>query len=334
MRRMCLLCFYRAGLARRAGYTKIAFKKELEKREKMCYAFYMKRVFFDCMLVLCALLFWGCASTKIDLMDYEPLAIVTVSSNSTVPWYVDDRDKTSETDGETGGALTGALNRAMGANNPEIQRANERVDYAADALVTLLSRNTISVVDPSVVQEAPTVKAQGNGILSHLEDSFVAEGYKKLSPSGAKRNRMICEETSANSLLFADFLFQKQKINVGLTDLAAAARVTLTVYLTDSSGRKVLEKLYSAVSAEHTPYKNGKWDKEALCSYFDSAIDSVVNQFIFDCMGGAAQVEGAQNTESLQGTTISISRPKSAVQEQAGEEERAQDAEPPLAEKE
>ena len=282
----------------------------LEKKRGTWYSVFMKRFFFEAIAFFSAALFAGCASSKIDLVDYQPVAVVCVSGNTTVPWYVNDRDKTSETDGESGGALTGALNRAMGANNPEIQLVNARVDYAADALCTLLERNSIAVVEPSIVQDAPTIKLAGNGLLSHLEESALAEGYKQISSSSPRRNRMICEETGAKSLIFAEFIFQKQKINTGLVDLAAAARVTLKIYLADENGRKALEKSYVAVSAESTPYKNGKWDKEALCSYFEGAIDSVINQFIFDCMGDVSNAESFAEDGEVQGTTISVLRPK------------------------
>jgi hypothetical protein len=93
----------------------------------------------------------SCESTKVTPATCSPIAIVSVSGNSSIPWYIDDRDKTSEDDGETGGMLSGIVNRTFGAHDPEIQTVNSRIDDAAATLASSLSRTgTISVIDHKI----------------------------------------------------------------------------------------------------------------------------------------------------------------------------------------
>src|SRR5574344_2755897 len=136
--------------------------------------------------------FISCQSTKITVADYSPTAIISVCGNSSIPWYIEPKDRTSEDDGESGGMLSGLVNRALGATNPEIITVQERIDYAADALERAITEKSgMTLLDHSVVENTPLFKSNGNSFFSDIGDDVPADGYKVIASTSSKRNRDI-----------------------------------------------------------------------------------------------------------------------------------------------
>lgn len=236
----------------------------------------------------------GCLSQKVNLDEYTPTAVVTVYGNSSLPWYVEPRDMTSEDDNKTGGMLSGLVNRALGANDPEIQTVNSRIDTAADIINRALTDQAhMTVIDHKVVEDTPIFKSSGNIFFNSVGDNVPAEGYKIIDPNSSKFNRTISKQAGTKSTMFFTFKFQKQKINDGFINKRAAARVTMDVSIANEQGHKILSKEYFAVSTDSVVYVNGKWDKQALCDLYPATIEAVVNQFIFDMTGSSTPESGA-----------------------------------------
>lgn len=240
----------------------------------------------------------SCQSTKVVASEYSPSAVVSVYGNSSIPWFVDLRDKTSETDGEGGGMLSGLVNRALGAHDPEIQTVQSRIDTAAELFCTALeNKGKIEIIDHTLVEKTSAFKANGNSFLNNVGDDVAATGYKIISAGSSKRNKDIAKQSGAKSTIYVTFRFQKQKLNASLTKKEAAARVTMDVYIADQAGHKIFKKQYYAISSGSVPYENGKWDKEELCNLFPDTITTVVNSFILDYVGEVEPAEApAQNT--------------------------------------
>ena len=70
---------------------------------------------------------YSCKSVPSDLASYNPVAIITVYSNTSVPWYSESSGSETVDDG----VLTGMVNRMIDKNNPETAKAQERIDEAA-----------------------------------------------------------------------------------------------------------------------------------------------------------------------------------------------------------
>jgi hypothetical protein len=240
----------------------------------------------------------SCQSTKVVAADHSPSAVVSVYGNSSIPWFVDERDKTSESDGEGGGMLSGLVNRALGAHDPEIQTVQSRIDTAAEIFCTSLeNKGKLAVVDHTIVEKTPAFKTNGNSFLDSVGDDVAATGYKIMSAGSSKRNKDIAKQAGAKSTIFVTFKFQKQKLNVTWGKTAVAARVTMDVYIANAAGHKIFKNQYYAVSPDSVPYENGKWDKEGLCNMFPDTITTVVNNFILDYAGESDAVETpVQNT--------------------------------------
>src|SRR5574344_508736 len=165
----------------------------------------------------------GCQSTKVDLQQYTPTAVVTVYGNSSIPWYVEFSEMKSDSDNDTGGMLSGLVNRALGANNPEIQTVNSRIDTAAEIVKRVLEQQgQMTVIDHKIIENTPTFKNSGNSFLNNVGDDVPAEGYKIINSGSSKFNKRIAQEAGIKSTVFVVFKFQKQKVADGLTKRRAA----------------------------------------------------------------------------------------------------------------
>ena len=262
----------------------------------------------------------GCKTTNVNIKEYAPVAIASVYCNPSMPWYSNEQGKSPDDAGP--GALSNMVNKTMNANNPEYTEINLRIDAAAETIKNVLEDNGVSVLDASDLEKSKSYQKSSIAWLDVLSTDVAASGYKALDYNGRSRNRRIATECGASSLLFAEFVFQKQKIPVGLFDMSVAARVTLKVYVCDSQGKKLLYKTYNALSTETTEYSNGSWDRQAVCDAVPSAVESVVNQFVMDYVLGnfspsddagndetSDTVVNAASSENVQSTSISLPKP-------------------------
>ncbi|MBR6912602.1 MAG: hypothetical protein IKN34_02175, partial [Treponema sp.] len=78
-------------------------------------------------LLLAIPFFYSCKSVPKDLRSYSPVAIITVYSNPSVPWYDERTGKESVDDG----ILSGAVNRLINKENPEVTTVQKRIDEAS-----------------------------------------------------------------------------------------------------------------------------------------------------------------------------------------------------------
>lgn len=280
----------------------------------------------------------GCKTTEVNMKEHMPVAIASVYCNPSVPWYSSDP---SSPDDPGTGAVTNMINKALNSNNPELITLNSRIDGAAETLCHVLEENGIEVLDAEKLAESKSYQKASIAWLEVLSTDVPASGYKALDYNGKSRNRRIAQECGAESLIFAEFVFEKQKIPVGLFDMSAAARVTLKIYVCDSMGKKLLFKTYSAISPETTEYNNGSWDRQAVCDAFPSAIESVVNQFVMDYAlfdsvspsesdgsvdDGETDGDKSSSGASVQSTSISLPRPaKSSDVNEAESESKSSD---------
>ncbi|MFA6936931.1 MAG: hypothetical protein WCQ67_01730 [Treponema sp.] len=242
-------------------------------------------------IIICSFLFsimfifalTSCKSTKIEPASYSPTGVVSVYGNSSLPWYVNPRDMTSDTDNEGGGMLSGLVNRALGANDPEIQTVNSRIDNAADMFSKMVQEKLgMQVVEHSKIEETPMYKANGINFLTNVGDNVAAEGYKPIESAGSKFNKTVSKQSGVKSLMYVNFIFYKEKSFSGIVNQVVSARTRMTVKIYDDKGRNIWNKQYSAASSNSVPYQSAKWDKEELCTFYPEVVENVINQFIKD----------------------------------------------------
>ena len=242
----------------------------------------MKRFFIA--LALAIPFFYSCKSIPADLKSYSPVAIMTVYSNPSVPWYNEKTNSETVDDG----VLSGAVNRLINKKNPEVTTVQERIDEASEMLSSRMRDFELDVIDPQTLKDTPAYKNAGTDFLDYLGNAVPAAGYAALTSSNGKLNRMMCSETGAKSALYVNFRFQKVLVKDGVRDKGVAARLVMTVFATNSNGKKILNKEYKAVSEEYTDLiKSSDWDREKLISFFPALENKLITEFLLDYVFGA-----------------------------------------------
>lgn len=259
-------------------------------------------------VLLCAS-FFGCKSARqIDIADYSPIAVVSVYSNSSVPWYVKNSGRNTDESTTAGGLISSDLNKFIEKDNPEYKTVQERIDQAAEILIAALEENGVSVKSREALHESDVYKSSFNKFMQDADTWTNADGFMALDYSGKSRNRKIASQTGAGGTMFAEFIFQKEKVQDGFFDSRVAARVTLKVYVADAEGEKVLYKTYSGISPDSVDYKNGAWERDVVVGYFPGVIESVVNRFIMDYTGHVPEnASGSSSGKETESTSLSQS---------------------------
>lgn len=236
-------------------------------------------------LLACAAsaVFSGCASNRFSITgdNASPIAILCVSGNTHVPYYSEEvRD---DEYGDEDGVLSNALNGFFGKSNPEIQTAPDRVEYAEDAFRRLVTENAgIDVVPKETVLASQAYDDIGKyNVLAFTDVKIRGEGYKYIDDIGAKKARVIMQETGANSCIFLDFVFKKYiKGNGDNLKADLGAMGTMNVIMYNSNGKKVIDDQFTVISNESVEMYLTKYDKDAMVELFPDVIDQLINRFI------------------------------------------------------
>ena len=247
----------------------------------------------------------SCASTKISLTEYQPVAIMTVYGNRSVPWHADESPSSEYKVAQTeDGVLTGLLNRAIDRDDPETTLAQERLNSASSILTESLEKSGISVISGDALKNTKTYSTGFKAFLNYMDSKLPAEGYQVISSSSSKLNKMMASETGANLMLYVSFRFEKQKVLKGVHVEGVAARVDLSIYGAGADGKTLVNSTYTAISPDYVPYKNNSWDKERLCALFELTAQNAVDQFIMDL------TEPESNQEEVDTEILYVAVPK------------------------
>jgi hypothetical protein len=241
-----------------------------------------KLVFFRalvCVIAGSASFYTGCASSPVYLVDHSPLAIVSITGNPALPWK--DSNQSDEDADDGNGVLTNMVNKIVDANNPEQMTGQNRIDYAERTLRELLEQNGgVHIIPHDQVISSKTYSETTADVFTVLDSAYPATGFKSISRPGAKRARLIMEESGAHSMLLADFFFQKVNTNGNKWTGKVGAAVTMNVTVLNDRGRVIVTHQYYATSPEQISISGRKYDKNALVDLFPATIDAVINQFI------------------------------------------------------
>ena len=254
--------------------------------------------------LFCALpLFYACKSLPSDLATYSPVAIMTVYGNPSVPLYDEKTDSETVDDG----VLSGAVNRLINKKNPEVETAQERIDFASALLSERMRDFGLEVIDPTVLKEGSAYKHAGKTFIDYLGNTVPAAGYDAITSSSGKLNRTVCQESGAKSTLYVKFRFQKVKVKEGVHDKGIAARLVMNVFGTDDKGKKIINCEYKTVSSDYAEIvKSSNWDKEKVVSLFPNLTNRLITQFLADY---ALSAGGDTKPADYRPTALTIKRP-------------------------
>lgn len=240
-----------------------------------------KQVLSAILLIALALSFFSCASTEFDVKNYEPIAVVSVIGNKTVPWY-EEKDPNKYEDKKSGGTLTAAVTKFFDSDNPEFSLHQERIDYLEESVRMIISDMLdVEVLDKKDVVESEIYKKTKIPLYSILPSTANATGYKDLSVIAGKRAKDLARGLGAKSLIVVQAEFNKKSLKGnGLFTSNVSPYVKLTIKLIDETGKVIKNKYVELVDDEKLEVAGTNYDKDALVALFPNLIDDAIRQYI------------------------------------------------------
>lgn len=252
----------------------------------------------------------GCASTKLSVKESSPVAIISITGNTQIPWVDEESEEVSPTgEPEAESLLTSMASSFTNSQNPEILTAIDRLDYAYDsANLNLLELAGYTVLPKEELLSSEAYTYMAPSYFNMLTATKNATGFKDLSILGAKNARYIMEETGAKSLLALSFTFQKELVRGTRSSGTVGGIVTMKAKILNSRGREVVNKIFVARTSGQIKIMHGQYNKETLIENLNDAIDDAMRQFCIELskMSVTEAVPEAAELDEVQATPIKI----------------------------
>ena len=240
----------------------------------------LSRMMFATLTGTLVMILFSCKSIKFDKDIYSPVAVLTVYSNPSLPWY----DPQAKSSNAVDDSLPGSLLKKANQENPELYTVQDRIDSACGTLMVALDEAGIETIDAETIFNNAEYQRLSKAFLSNLETDVPASGLKIQDYMSGKKYRSLAQSLGAGGMMFVEFSFYKQKIPSGLHDVFIHARSTMNVYVYDSDGKKVFHKKYTGISEAGTLDDNGYYDKHALAAKYPETVGYVVDCLIQDLL--------------------------------------------------
>ena len=252
----------------------------------------------------------SCASTKLSVKESSPVAIISITGNTQIPWVDEESEEVSPTgEPEAESLLTSMASSFTNSQNPEILTAIDRLDYAYDsANLNLLELAGYTVLPKEELLSSEAYTYMAPSYFNMLTATKNATGFKDLSILGAKNARYIMEETGAKSLLALSFTFQKELVRGTRSSGTVGGIVTMKAKILNSRGREVFNKIFVARTSGQIKIMHGQYNKETLIENLNDAIDDAMRQFCIELskMSVTEAVPEAAELDEVQATPIKI----------------------------
>lgn len=239
----------------------------------------MKKISLIFCLIL-SLAFIGCASSKIEASSLSPVALLTVTGNTSLPWH-------TITDGKETSANQGLLQKNLDAkffsDDPELAERYNRLDYAEEAFSRIFGEILdIKVLEKEAVIGSKHYRAMGEGLFHSLNTTITAGDYKDLRSPDKYYMRKLCSDLGAESCLVLSFEFFKKVVTGSTISGEITPYVNLKVKLYNKEGKQIFYKTYSSMGSQLLPTRGRLYDKEALVALYPEVIDSLLTKFAME----------------------------------------------------
>ncbi|MBO7639690.1 MAG: hypothetical protein J6S91_12015, partial [Treponema sp.] len=138
---------------------------------------------------LLLMVLYSCRSVQFNMNEASPLAVVTVFSNPTLPWY----DPLAKSKSVPDDSVPSQLIKKSYQENPELNTAQTRIDSAYLALIKGLEDAGSEVVDREAFSDSDEYQKLSKSFLSGLETDLSAEGLKILDYMNGKKYLPLAE---------------------------------------------------------------------------------------------------------------------------------------------
>ncbi|MDR1747715.1 MAG: hypothetical protein LBR47_01490 [Spirochaetaceae bacterium] len=220
----------------------------------------------------------SCVSSPKGFKNAEtllPVGIVAVTADDRILWYGDEED--------TGAGLFDALfDKDDGEVDDPRSQAEFLVSASEQVLFESLKNRNVSFVDGEAMLASGPYSAGEISRVRNWSSIVYPENYKYFMHSDKDLIRALASETGMKSAAFVHFSFYTD-ISAGIAKTGSMyGFVTMEVNLTDSEGKRIANRTYTAKTDETMPVKGGLYDTRELLELFPSALNAVCGDFVSD----------------------------------------------------
>ena len=237
----------------------------------------MIKPFVAAALAAAALTLGSCASAPVVIADHGPVALVSVVSNTSVPWL--DPDDEDADDGN--GLLSSMVNGLVDGGNPERLTGAERAERAEERFREVLAEvGGVEVLDREAVVKSRAYGRIGASLYNSLSSTVVPEGYKDLTTLGSKDARLLMEETGARSLVILQLSFHKRLERGNRWNGSLRGGVTMKVRVLGSDGGEISSGTVVGLTSGALEVSGRKYDRDALVEMLPGAAEDAARAFV------------------------------------------------------
>ena len=241
----------------------------------------LKKIIQFTFLILFMIGAMGCGSVKKIPQNLSPMAVLSLSSNTSVNWYDDGFNKDENV--KKGGVLSDQFNKLIDRNNPEHFTASERLTLADDIFrEKMLEIAGIQILDRKEFLNSRVYGELTANAFTYIEAREFLEGYTKIQTLGRKKARLIIKELGLKAMFRIEFKFEKKLVQGNLWNGRATAMAEMKVFFIDETGKESRPKTYSAVSPQKIEIAGKNYDQQALVDLFPELIENLILRFIMD----------------------------------------------------
>lgn len=226
----------------------------------------------------------GCGSVQKIPQGSLPMAVFSMSSNTSVNWYDDGFNKDENL--KTGGVLSDQLNKLIDKNNPEHFTAAQRLSLADEIFREKMQEIAgTTIIGREEFLSSEIYNEQTASAFTYIEAREFLEGYRKIQTLGRKKSRLIIQELGLGGMFRIDFKFEKRLVQGNNWNGKVTAMAEMKVYFIDKTGKENHAKTYTAVSPQKIEIAGRKYDQQALVDLFPELIENMILKFIMDNVG-------------------------------------------------
>lgn len=221
-------------------------------------------------------LLFSCASTKKDYSVYNPLLTISVTGNSTLPWYeeVNGEIKAAET-----GTLQDLINNKFKSVDPELVTSVDRLDSAEQSIRSSFENIFgTQVIEKQTLIESKAWTTLSESFFKTLNTNETATDLKDLRSASSFQIRSLCKELGAKGVIIADFEFYKKIVKGNKYNGEISPYITMKLRIIDDKGKEQLYKTFKSTYAKSVHISGRDYDKNALVDLYPEAIESLINQ--------------------------------------------------------
>lgn len=220
-------------------------------------------------IIILICLFSSCASMQGGLSNYEPAAIVSVTSNRVINWEGEEES----VDGIADRFVRNTIFPNQTANKVTQSTAEELIEEAANIVFdTLTFANIAKIVPPADVLETPAYFQAKENKRADSDDLVKPIAYKFINNADKELAVNLASQEGIRSTMYLDFTFNKSIANGIMKSGSMLAKVILRVTLLDETGKRIYFRSREYWSQNRIQVITSAYDNEELMNLFREAI--------------------------------------------------------------